>query len=162
MTMRIGAGLCVLILGLVLTGCQPPAPLPEPGPAVAAAGPRMTVYKSPSCGCCTAWAERMQVAGFAVSTVDDNNMTAVKERAGIPYGMGSCHTAEVGGYVIEGHVPAQDIQRLLREKPRARGLTVPGMPTGSPGMEQGSRVEPYTVFLIREDGTTEAWAEHGS
>ena len=126
-----------------------------------AATHRMVVYKSPSCGCCGAWVDHMRAEGFIVETRDLDNVNPVKERLGVPYGKGSCHTAEVDGYVIEGHVPAGDVRRLLAEKPDAKGLALPGMPAGSPGMETpDGRSEPYTVELIRRDGTTTAFAAH--
>ena len=126
-----------------------------------AAAHRMVVYKSPSCGCCGAWVEHMRAEGFIVETRDLDNVNPIKERLGVPYGKGSCHTAEVEGYVIEGHVPADDVRRLLAERPDAKGLALPGMPAGSPGMETpDGRSEPYTVELIRRDGTTTAFAAH--
>ena len=103
----------------------------------------------------------MRQAGFQVEVRDEDNVNPVKERVGVPYGKGSCHTAEVGGYFIEGHVPAADVKRLLAEKPDAKGLVLPGMPTGSPGMEMpDGHTEPYTVELVRRDGTTAAFAAH--
>ena len=104
----------------------------------------------------------MEKAGFKVEINDTEDMNPIKERVGVPYGKGSCHTAEVGGYFIEGHVPAEDIKRLLAERPVAKGLTVPGMPAGSPGMElPDGRTQPYTVELVANDGTTSAYAKHG-
>lgn len=126
---------------------------------VDAARPVVTVYKSPTCGCCTAWAEHMREAGFPVETVDVGDMSAVKRRYGIPPGLQSCHTAVVDGYAIEGHVPAEDVKRLLAEAPEAGGLAVPGMPIGSPGMEQGDTVEPYEVLLV-DDGQATVFARH--
>jgi hypothetical protein len=123
--------------------------------------PRMAVHKTPSCGCCSVWIEHMKDAGFEVDVHDMVDMGPVKERLGVPYTKGSCHTAEVGGYLIEGHIPAADIKRLLEERPDARGLVLPGMPLGSPGMEvpEGEQ-QPYTVELVRRDGTTEPFAQH--
>ncbi|QOW21175.1 DUF411 domain-containing protein [Novilysobacter avium] len=124
--------------------------------------PMMIVNKSPSCGCCVFWVGHMERAGFEVQTNDTDDMGPIKERVGVPYGKGSCHTAEVGGYFIEGHVPAADIKRLLAERPDARGLVVPGMPAGSPGMElPDGRVQPYVVELVANDGTTSEFARHG-
>jgi hypothetical protein len=124
--------------------------------------PNVVVYKSATCGCCKLWVEHLSKAGFAVEANDVDNMQPIKERVGIPYGMGSCHTAEVGGYFVEGHVPAQDVKRLLREHPDAKGLTVPGMPAGSPGMEVPSgEVQPYEVLLVAKDGSTSVFARHG-
>jgi hypothetical protein len=129
---------------------------------VAAALPVVLVHKSPTCGCCGSWIEHLRANGFTVEVDDASDMEAVKARAGVPAGKTSCHTAEVGGYFVEGHVPADDIVRLLAEKPDARGLTAPGMPVGSPGMEvPGQGAPPYAVELVRKDGSTEVFAEHG-
>lgn len=125
-----------------------------------AAADALDVYKSPRCGCCTEWASYMSSNGFDVTLHDTENMQPIKAKAAIPAGKGSCHTAFVGGYVIEGHVPAEDVQRLLEEKPDAVGLTVPGMPIGSPGMEMGERKDAYDVLLIHPDGSTEVFARH--
>lgn len=124
--------------------------------------PRILVHKTPTCGCCKVWVEHLIADGFAVEVRDVDDLGPVKTRVGVPAGKGSCHTAEVEGYFVEGHVPAEDIRRLLAERPQARGITVPGMPLGSPGMEVPSgRVEPYTVELVGKDGSTTAWAQHG-
>lgn len=124
--------------------------------------PLAIVHKSPTCGCCGLWVEHLQKAGFRVELRDADNLNPVKERVGVPYGKGSCHTAEIGGYFVEGHVPAGDIKRLLAEKPNAKGLVLPGMPLGSPGMEVPSgEVQSYTVELVQHDGTTVAYARHG-
>lgn len=127
-------------------------------PAFAAA-PVIDVWKSPSCGCCKGWIEHLEAAGFVVRAHDTGN-TAVRARLGIPARLGSCHTGQVGGYAVEGHVPARDIRRLLAEKPKAVGLVVPGMPVGSPGMEDGSRRDAYDVLLVRADGTTAVFASY--
>lgn len=124
--------------------------------------PLLVVTKSPTCGCCHLWVEHMQKVGFKVEVHDVDDINLVKARVGVPYGKGSCHTAEVGGYFVEGHVPAEDVKRLLAEKPDAKGLTVPGMPMGSPGMEvPDGRVQPYAVELVARDGSTSAFAHHG-
>lgn len=121
----------------------------------------VTVYKNPSCGCCNAWVQHLRSAGLSVEAHDVRDLAVIKARVGIPVGMGSCHTAEVGGYFVEGHVPADDIRRLLRERPDAKGLTVPGMPIGSPGMEDRSgKVDPYDVLLVSKDGSTSVYAHH--
>lgn len=114
----------------------------------AAAATTVEVFKSPTCGCCTKWVEYLREHGFTVNTHDTGNKET-RAKAGISPSLGSCHTATVGGYAIEGHVPAEDIKRLLKERPRAVGLAVPDMPHGSPGMETG-RVDPYDVLLIRK------------
>jgi hypothetical protein len=122
---------------------------------------QMLVHKSPTCGCCTAWVDHMRAAGFQVEVRETDNLHPIKERVGVPLGKGSCHTAEIGGYFIEGHVPAEDVKRLLAQKPNAKGLVLPGMPAGSPGMElPDGRTEPYTVELVHPDGSTEAFATH--
>lgn len=126
----------------------------------ASALPKVEVHKSPSCGCCGVWVKHMERHGFDVTTHNVNNLGPIKERVGVPHGKGSCHTAEVGGYFVEGHVPAEEIKRLLAEKPKAKGLTVPGMPIGSPGMESGDRVDSYEVLLVHEDGTTSVYAKY--
>ena len=126
-----------------------------------AAGPLVVVHKNASCGCCDGWVSHMRKAGFEVQVRNVDNMSPVKERVGVPYGKGSCHTAEVAGYFIEGHVPATDVKRLLAEKPAAKGLVLPGMPLGSPGMEMpDGRRQAYTVELVGRDGTTSAYANH--
>jgi hypothetical protein len=119
--------------------------------ARAAERPRVTVHKDPGCGCCTGWAEHLEAAGFPVTAVDTPRMNAVKARLGVPHELAACHTAEVDGYVVEGHVPAVAIDRLLAERPAAKGLAVPGMPVGSPGME-GGEPEIYDVILFGTQG----------
>ncbi len=113
----------------------------------------ITVYKSPTCGCCSKWVRHLQVNGFEVEAINRNDMNSVKSEAGIPRQLASCHTAIIGGYVIEGHVPAVDIKRLLKERPDVAGLTVPGMPMGSPGME-GPRQDKYEVLTFTKSGDT--------
>jgi len=129
-------------------------------PALAAAeAPRVQVYKTPACGCCTKWIEHLEHEGFVVTATDLPDLAAVKREHGVPAPLASCHTALVEGYVVEGHVPASDLRRLLRERPDARGLAVPGMPQGSPGME-GPRPEPYDVLLFGPDGATRVFSHH--
>ena len=122
--------------------------------------PVIDVYKSPTCGCCNKWIDHLKANGFAVRSHDTADVVQHKQRLGIPPGYDSCHTAQVGGYVIEGHVPARDIKRLLKEKPQARGLTVPGMPIGSPGMEQGSHKDLYEVILLDKQGTPRVYSRY--
>ena len=124
-----------------------------------AAEPAITIYKRPTCGCCTEWADHLRKNGFAVETVDSLDLSRIKAMSGVKPELASCHTAFVNGYVIEGHVPADDITRLLAEKPNARGLTVPGMPAGSPGMESPTP-EHYQVLLIDKTGKTTVFATH--
>lgn len=122
----------------------------------------VVVYKNARCNCCMLWAQHLRNAGFSITPRNTENLNAVKQRIGVPAGMGSCHTAEVGGYFLEGHVPIEDIKRLLRERPNAKGLAVPGMPTGSPGMEIPSgKIEPYEVLLVAHDGSTTVFSRHG-
>ncbi|MBN8492677.1 MAG: DUF411 domain-containing protein [Burkholderiales bacterium] len=123
---------------------------------------QLEVWKSPTCGCCKDWIRHLQANGFRVMTYDTGN-TSARSRLGIPAALGSCHTAWVGGYAIEGHVPARDIHRLLRERPTAIGLAVPGMPVGSPGMdgpEYGARKDPYDVLLVQAGGRSSVWQSY--
>jgi hypothetical protein len=126
------------------------------GPLAAAdTRPRVTIWKDPNCGCCGAWGEHLARAGFPIRVVDMADMTAVKSRLGVPDDLQSCHTAEVGKYVLEGHVPASAVVRLLAESPDIRGLAVPGMPVGSPGMEvKGMAPDTYMVSAFMADGTS--------
>ena len=121
---------------------------------------KVEVYKSPACGCCSQWVEHMQKNGFAVEIHNVRNVTPFRERFGVPESVASCHTAVVGGYAIEGHVPAADVKRLLREKPKATGIAVPGMAVGSPGMEQGSGKDPYNVVLFNATGRNTVYSAH--
>lgn len=121
----------------------------------AAPGPLLEVWKSPTCGCCNQWIAQMQAAGYAVRAVDIGNV-AVRKGLGMPEKYGSCHTARIEGYLLEGHVPPREIQRMLTERPVALGLAVPGMPVGSPGMDgpaYKARRDPYDVLLVQRDGT---------
>lgn len=126
------------------------------GSAAAGPGipPEVTVYKTASCGCCVLWAEHLQREGFLVRSIDVVDLAPYKRKAGVPAPLGACHTAFVGGYVIEGHVPGDAVKRLLAEKPAIAGLVVPGMPIGSPGMEMGARKDPYEILALSKDGTT--------
>ena len=180
--MTVNTLLANALIALALTAC---APSGDPSPADAAqlanaltdantpsgasaaarteAEPLLvTVYKNASCGCCNSWVEHLRRNGFRVHARDIDNLGPVKERMGVPFGMGACHTAEVGGYFVEGHVPSPDIKRLLAEHPDAKGLTVPAMPIGSPGMETPTGdVQPYDVFLVARDGSTSVFSHHG-
>jgi hypothetical protein len=120
------------------------------------------VWKDASCGCCKDWMQHLELNGFSVRAFDTGN-TAMRAKLGIPARLGSCHTARVGGYVIEGHVPAREIRRLLKERPAALGLAVPGMPIGSPGMDgpaYGDRRDPYDVLLVHADGATRVFQSY--
>lgn len=169
---RVGLALC-LTLGLsACAGNEAPAAAesnrvaaPTITPVVLAERstdlPPVVVHKSASCGCCSSWVEHMRKNGFEVDVRNEDNLNPIKERVGVPVGKGSCHTAEVGGYFVEGHVPADDIKRLLAEKPDAKGLVLPGMPAGSPGMEMpDGTTQPYTVELVGRDGSTTVFARH--
>jgi hypothetical protein len=125
-----------------------------------AAGPVVTVYKDPFCGCCEAWVKHLRANGFEVNVHEVENMDQYKRTQGVPDKLKSCHTAVVNGYTIEGHVPAAEIQRLLKEHPKAKGLAVPGMPVGSPGMESGSTIQRYAVLLFNTDGTSSVYKQY--
>ncbi|MFL5585785.1 MAG: DUF411 domain-containing protein [Gemmatimonadaceae bacterium] len=121
--------------------------------------PTITVYKSPTCGCCKSWIEHVKKHGYQVDAKDTPDMAEIKRTLGVPDGLTSCHTAIVNGYLIEGHVPAADIDRLLAQKPKVAGLAVPGMPMGSPGME-GPTSQPYQVMSFDKSGETAVFAKH--
>lgn len=129
-------------------------------PAARASAGEPVFYRSPGCGCCHTWTERMAEAGMPVVLRDSDDLAALSARYGIPAGLEGCHVGEIEGYVISGHVPPEDISRLLTEKPQARGLVVPGMPMGSPGMDMGPEKEPYEVLLLGTDGKTSVYAAH--
>lgn len=120
---------------------------------------QVVMYKNPGCQCCTKWGFHLENAGFTVEEKPIRGMMELKQSYGVPARFESCHTAIIGDYFVEGHVPVEDIQRLLREKPEALGLTVPGMPEGSPGME-GPNPESYDVYLVAKDGSTSVYASH--
>lgn len=152
-----------LLCAATLAACGQSTTVVATQTATDAALPLVLVHKSPACGCCEAWIDHMKEAGFPVEVRDVDNLDAIKGRVGVPYAKGSCHTAEVAGYFVEGHVPAADVKRLLAERPVAKGLTVPGMPAGSPGMEvPDGTVQPYDVELVAEDGTTSVFSRHPS
>ena len=137
----------------VLTGLLAMGVLGRPQAGLAQGLPKLRVTKDPSCGCCGAWVDHMRAAGFPVEVVDVPDINRVKVHLGVPQALASCHTAEVGGYVVEGHVPAAEVKRLLAEKPEGRGLAVPGMPMGSPGMEMdGMAPDTYEVVLFASAG----------
>ena len=125
------------------------------------AGPLVEVFKTPTCGCCSKWVEHMRASGFSVRTTDMSDLSQVKSSRGVPSQVQSCHTAVVNGYVVEGHVPAADVHRLLREKPAIAGIAVGGMPAGSPGMEfPGVKPQPYNVMAFEKSGATHVFAKH--
>lgn len=149
----------------LLAGLAGLAALPLAAFAQKATAPKVLVevWKDPSCGCCKDWVSHLEANGFAVK-VNETGNTAMRAKLGIPQKLGSCHTALVGGYAVEGHVPAADIRKLLKDKPQAVGLTVPGMPVGSPGMDgaiYGNRRDPYDVLLVLDkSGATRVFASY--
>jgi hypothetical protein len=124
-------------------------------------GPTVEVFKSPTCGCCANWVKHLEAHGFATKVTDIDDMTQIKSKYGVPGRLQSCHTGVVNGYVLEGHVPAAEVQRLLKERPAVVGVAVPGMPVGSPGMEVGNTVQPYDVLTFNKQGQTTVFASHG-
>ena len=132
------------------------------GPTVAQSpAPTVKVYKSPTCGCCAKWVKHLQDNGFTTEVTEIADLTEIKKQQKVPNKARSCHTATVGGYVLEGHVPAADVQRLLKERPSILGLAVPGMPIGSPGMEVPNMTpKPYNVVSFDEAGETQVFASH--
>ena len=129
-------------------------------PAVAEDPPTVKVYRTPTCGCCGKWVSHLEANGFEVEVEEMDDVTPVKMANAVPGKLSSCHTAIVGGYVVEGHVPASDVVRLLEERPAVNGLAVPGMPIGSPGME-GPHPERYRVLTFDSEGKTEVFSTHG-
>lgn len=149
-----GKGLCALALGALV------AVVPSAGADRGAQrAPSIEVYKSASCGCCGEWVKHLRRNGFEVTVREVAEPSLYRARFGVPERLGSCHTAVAGGYAIEGHVPAHDIRRLLAERPKAKGLAVPAMPMGSPGME-GPRRDPYDVLLLDAQGRTRVFASY--
>lgn len=128
------------------------------GGAVLAGQPKITVYKTPTCGCCSKWVTHLEQNGFEVETLDRRDLRMIKSMSGVEPKLASCHTAKVDGYVIEGHVPADDIKRLLAERLDIKGLSAPGMPQSSPGMDMGNR--PYQVLSFDGAGRTQVFARH--
>jgi hypothetical protein len=156
------------ILGLALTVLALPVQAAaesvwDPKPGGAAQPPvEMTVYRSPTCGCCGQWLEHMTKHGFVITDIKTDGMDAIKKKYGVPENLQSCHTALVDGYVIEGHVPAADVRALLQKRPQAAGLTVPGMPSGTPGMEMGGRKDPFAVLEFDKKGSAKTFHEYGA
>lgn len=158
------AGGCAFA-GLLVAGCSRDAPGESEQPAAperatAAARPATVVHKDPNCGCCQSWADIARRAGYPVEVVNEVDMAAVKARLGVPEELGSCHTTEVAGLTVEGHVPIEAVERMLRERPQGlRGIAVPGMPAGSPGMETSDgRRDPFQVMAFFADGRTAVYA----
>jgi hypothetical protein len=130
--------------------------------ALAAQARNITVYRSPSCGCCSEWIDYMKKQGFQTKDVLTSDLEAVKQKYKVPDKLTSCHTAVINGYAIEGHVPVNDIKRLLQEKPNVAGISVPQMPVGTPGMEAGDRRDPFTVFSFDKNGTAKVFNKYPS
>lgn len=153
---------CTLSRRAVLIGATALVAAPPLRGLAQVAAPAIHVHNDPNCGCCSVWIEILEHDGFAVTRESSagTRLMRYKSDNGIPPEMISCHTARVDGYMIEGHVPAADIRRLLEQRPDAIGLAVPGMPLGSPGMDQGHRKEAYDVFLIRQDQSTEVFSSY--
>jgi hypothetical protein len=129
------------------------------GSTLKAAGPTMTVFKTSTCGCCAKWVDHLRAAGFDVTVQNVQSTVEYREKYGVPEKLASCHTALVGGYTVEGHVPVKDIQRLLASKAKGKGLAVPGMPLGSPGME-APKAQAYSVLLFQVDGSTSVFQQY--
>lgn len=143
------------------TPAKPVARKAKPKSASAAL-PLVSVHKSPTCGCCSLWVDHMREAGFKVEVHETDDLQPIKRRLGVPHSHASCHTAQVGPYFVEGHVPAEAVRRLLTQRPDARGIAVPGMPMGSPGMEVPSgQVQRYSVDLIGKNGRISEFARYG-
>jgi len=130
------------------------------GPARAASHPEVTAYRNPGCSCCEKWVEHLRAAGFSVTMQDDPNLSERRAAAGVPDSLAGCHMAFIGDYIIEGHVPATDIARLLNERPDAKGLAVPGMPMGTPGMEMDGMSHDYDVLIFRAGGKSSVFTSH--
>lgn len=145
----------VLLAGLLLW--QGAAGSADNAPSANNVGPLVTVYKTPGCGCCDKWIEHLRSAGFDIESHEHGNLDRVRAQLGVPRKLAGCHTAQVGGYAVEGHVPAAQIRRLLEEKPDVVGISVPGMPLGSPGMESEGGSE-YPVITWRKDGSSSVFA----
>ncbi len=124
------------------------------------AGPTVEVYKSPTCGCCKDWVSHMRENGFEVKVHNMQDVTPFKQKMGVPRQLSSCHTATVDGYLVEGHVPATDVRRMLSERPAIKGISAPGMPVGSPGMEMGDRKDPYSVVTFDDRGEMTIYSRH--
>ena len=152
---RLVSPVLLSLLSLAATASRPTTNGPH-----ATAKPHVEVWKDPNCGCCTAWVEQLRQHGFDVAFHDTSDVAPAKDRGHVPQNLRTCHTAFVNGYVIEGHVPAADISRLLTEKPAIAGIAVPGMPAGSPGMEMGGHVDHYQVIAFTRAGAQRVYASH--
>ncbi|MEJ7607543.1 MAG: DUF411 domain-containing protein [Bryobacteraceae bacterium] len=131
-------------------------------PLLAAANPKVQVYKTATCGCCKKWVDHLRTNGFEVTVTDVPSTGEYRKKYGVPETLMSCHTAVVDGYAVEGHVPAADVERLLKTHPKGKGIAVPGMPLGSPGMEQGAGRQAYSVLLFQADGTSSEFQKYSA
>lgn len=139
----------IATLGLTLAACS-----------TAAQSAVVTVFKNPACGCCQAWVDHLKAKGLKVEVKELQDVTPVARRLGVPDELRSCHTAQIGEQFIEGHVPAEEVRRMVQQQPQAKGLAVPGMPVGSPGMEQGGQGEPFSTMIVNREGAVRVFAEH--
>ncbi|NOK63526.1 MAG: DUF411 domain-containing protein [Chloroflexi bacterium AL-W] len=148
-----------ILIGLILVACA--TPIKQQTTTKSQAAQAMVVYKSPTCGCCGDWVRYAEEHGYTVTVKEMQDMTPVKAEHSIPPTMQSCHTTLIDGYVIEGHVPIEDVERLLTERPNVAGIAVPGMPVGSPGMEvAGTEPQPFDVMTFDTDGNTDVFSRH--
>lgn len=145
------------VLALAASSVVAPIPL---RPLAAAGVPELRVYRDASCGCCGAWVKRMEAEGFAPIIITVNDLARKKAELGVPDSLWSCHSATIGGYVLEGHVPPSSVKRLLTERPNARGIAVPNMPMGAPGMEMGGQKETYAVMIFADGADPAVWEWH--
>lgn len=155
--------IAALVLATVaIAACGRDSPAAAMSTVTAAEEPaKLVVYEGPRCGCCDQWGQHMEAAGFEVEVQKTDHLAHIKPGMGVPAEVASCHTAKIGGYFVEGHVPAREVRRLLEERPAARGLAVSGMPMGSPGMEvPDGRVDAYEVLLVADDGSTSVYARY--
>ena len=153
----IGVVAAAIVGGAAVVSSQQPTARPArpaAAPAPAAQANKVVVYKSPACLCCGKWIDYMRASGFTVEVHDQEDVTPIKRASGVPEALESCHTAQIGGYVVEGHVPVEAIRRMLRERPAIAGLAVPGMVAGTPGMEIGNQHPPYEVKSFTREGRT--------
>ncbi len=160
--MRILLTLSVLVLTLVGNVASAGSSVWDKSNETYTGSKEITVYRDPNCSCCSAWIKHLEKHDFKVIDIKSNDMNAVKRRLNVPQKLASCHTATIGGYVIEGHVPADDIKRLLKKKPNFVGLTVPEMPVGPPGMERGNKKDPFAVIKFDAEGNSDSFNEYWS
>jgi len=151
-----------MLFVILLSACdspQAPTATTTPDPNTVSK-PLITVYKSATCSCCNRWVSHLEKNGFTVKAIDVPNVTPYKQKSGVTPALASCHTAFVNGYVVEGHVPASDIKRMLKQKPDIKGLSVPAMPVGTPGMEMGDQKDPYDVVSFDKNGKTKVYKSY--